>query len=268
MDPTPAESTTPEPDGNLNEDAPSESVGDETPRTGGPTTSPVPIPGALWVALLSLSACFASLIQVLLKRPDHGFFILTLTFVVCGAAVFLDVATRSIPNVLTYPAILLGLGINVIAAPVLSTAGADTAVRWLGVPSWTDALVGFAVCTVFAMVSFAMRGLGGGDAKLVMALGALIGLPQATATIFHALLIAAVLGLVNWAARGSLIPRLQVVTQNLLSALFSDSRFRDAYPFSKSEAPFALSLFLGLIVAQFIRLHAVLVDSVIQASNR
>lgn len=223
--------------------------------------SPVKIPGALWVVLLSMSAALASLIQVALKRPDEGVFVLTLTFAICGAAVFLDVATRSIPNALTYPAILLGLVINLCVTPGLALMEAHTAVRWLGSPGATGALVGFGVCTVFAMISFAMRGLGGGDAKLVMAIGALLGLSQATAVLFHALLIAAAIGLINWAARGTLIPRLQVVTQNVLSALFTDTRFRDAYPFAKSEAPFALSIFLGLILAQFIRLHSTLMDT-------
>lgn len=238
--------------------------GKKDERPNDPQASPVDVNGTFWVVLISLCAAAASLVQVALEQPERGYFVLSLTMGVCGAAVFLDVATRSIPNKLTVPAILLGLSINCLLSPVLVAAEVPEAVSWLGSPLTVDSLMGFGVCTAFVMVSFAMRGLGGGDAKLVMAFGALLGLSEVTAVLFHALLIAAVIGVVNWAVRGTLIARLQIVTQNLMMAAFSDSKFKGSVKFTKKEAPFGLSLFLGLILAQRVQLHHTLIDAVIE----
>lgn len=229
--------------------------------------SPIQVPPALWVLLLSLSAALASLLQVALKRPEQGLFVLTLTFAVCAVALVMDISTRSIPNGLTYPALLLGVALNGLLAPALRQLDASSALAWLGAPDFVETATGFAICAAFALVSFAVRGLGGGDAKLVIALGALLGRSMAIAVLFHALLIAAVIGLVNWIARGSLIPRLQVLTQNLVAAMFSNAKVRDAYPFSPTEAPFALSIFLGLVLAQFVQLHALLMGRLVPVSG-
>lgn len=213
-----------------------------------------------WVVGLFVAALIASLLQIALQTPTRGYFLLVLCFLVTGVAAIFDVATRSIPNRLTYPAIVIGLLVNG-GVPALDAAfGWDVAVIWTGATGLRDAMLGFSVCAAIGLVSFVARGLGGGDAKLVFAVGAILGLSGAVPVLFNCLLIAAVIGLVNLAIGGSLVARLQVMSGRLLAALITRKGLREVYPFRGTEAPFALSLFLGLVLAQFVELHRVLLS--------
>lgn len=218
-----------------------------------------------WVLGVCVAAVAAAGLQIGLGVRDQGFFLLALTFLVCAVAAWVDVATRRIPNLLTYPALVLGLVLNVLLAPVLRVAGADVAVVWLGATETaTSALLGFGLCAFLGVVSFIVRGLGGGDVKLIAALGALLGLGTVVGVLFNALLFAGVIGLVNWALQGTLVPRLQVVATNLLATLVTRDGAKDIYPFGRSEAPFGLAVLLGLLLAEVfgIRLHTLLVLAV------
>ncbi len=211
-----------------------------------------------WVVGLFVSALLASLLQIVLQTPTRGYFLLVFCFLVTGVAMMFDVATRTIPNRLTYPAILIGLFVNGILPPVLGAAGADVAVIWTGASGFHDTMLGFSLCAVIGLVSFIARGLGGGDVKLVVALGAILGLSGVVPVLFNCLVIAAIIGLLNLAVRGTLVPRLQVTAGRLLAALVTRKGMREVYPFRPTEAPFALSLLLGLVLAQFVALHRIL----------
>jgi prepilin peptidase CpaA len=80
--------------------------------------------------------------------------------VVAGVACFCDLRTRRIPNVLTLGAAGAGFVYH------LSTGGAGA----LG-----HSALGWLIGVLVFIVPFALRGLGGGDVKLVGALGAWIG---------------------------------------------------------------------------------------------
>jgi len=213
-------------------------------------------PWAWWLAGLAVTAALASGIMVARGQREHGCFVLTLTFVLCATAAWLDVATRRIPNVLTYPAILLGLFLNLGAPFLLRWLGADTALTWLGGPHPLDAGFGFAVAAGIGIVSFLCRGLGGGDVKLLGAMGALLGLWSFLPVFFNAIAIAAVIGLTNWAFKGTLVPRLQVLAGNLFAAVVTGESLKGVYPFGRSESPFGLALLLGLALAPFAQVHA------------
>jgi len=91
---------------------------------------------------------------------------------VVAAAV--DVRSRRIPNVLTFPGLVLALALRV-------TMGAD---------ALASGLAGAAVGLGLGFVLFAVGALGGGDGKLMMALWALIGFER----ILPALLAMAIAG--------------------------------------------------------------------------
>lgn len=214
-----------------------------------------------WVAALFIAAMLASLIQIVGQRTDRGFFLLCLSFcVVAGAALF-DVATRRVPNLLTYPALLLGLGLNLVLGTVLSFTGPKVALLWLGSSVSTggasDAFFGFALCAVIGIVSFMARGLGGGDVKLLAAVGAMLGLDAMVPVLFNTLFIAAVIGVANLAFRGELMARAQGLMINVLTYIVTQGRDRNIYPFRKTEAPFVLSLLLAMALSQFVALHEV-----------
>jgi prepilin peptidase CpaA len=213
-----------------------------------------------WVVAVSMAAVIASGLQIWSGQTERGFYLLTLCFLVCGWAAWIDVATRRIPNVLTYPAVLLGLALNALLPPVLHSSGADVAVVWLGATGFQDAMLGFGLCAVIGIVSFMARGLGGGDVKLLAAVGAMLGLQAVIAVLFNTLLVAALIGVINWAARGTLLARTQVFAGNMLMIAVTRRRMENVYPFKRTEAPFGLALLIGLTLAQFVAIHRVLLS--------
>ena len=89
---------------------------------------------------------------VLLSAP------LTILFV--AVCIVSDVRTRRIPNVLTGPALLAGIALNA------------------GIGGWSGlqgSLAGMAVAMVVLIGPFALGGIGGGDVKMMAAVGALLG---------------------------------------------------------------------------------------------
>ena len=81
-------------------------------------------------------------------------------FVVVSLAVYTDLRWRKISNKLTIPAIAAGIVLNTIC------------LSWYGLLS---SLAGFAIGIAVFIIPFALRGMGGGDVKLMGALGALLG---------------------------------------------------------------------------------------------
>jgi Flp pilus assembly protein protease CpaA len=140
---------------------------------------------------------------------------------------------------------------------------ADVAVVWLGATGFRDGMLGFGLCALIGIISFIARGIGGGDTKLLAAVGAMLGLAAVTPVLFNTLLIAAVIGLLNWALNGTLVPRMQVVATNLLITFVTKRDLKDVYPFGRTEAPFGLSLLLGLASAQFVAVHELLLKNLL-----
>ncbi len=205
----------------------------------------------LWFVGISLAAMVASVVQMAAGLAEQGLFLVTLCFGICAIAAWLDVATRRIPNLLTYPALLLGIGANLVVAPLLGAADLDVAVLWIGAAGPGDALLGFSLCAGIGIVSFAARGLGGGDVKLLAAVGALLGFQAVVPVLLNTLLVALVIGLGNWALRGTLVPRMQVIAGNVLMAVVT-RKPGPVYPFRGTEAPFGLALLIGLVLSPLV----------------
>jgi prepilin peptidase CpaA len=145
-----------------------------------------------------------------------------------------DIRYRKIPNWATLPAIVLGLGINGLHY------------GWGGMKaSGIGFLVGFAAF----LVLFVLGWMGGGDVKLMAAVGALKGYPFVTSALFYSLLVGVVIGLamVIWNRRtvrtfrnlfyvvGSRISRL-IPRQNII-------------PQETQKMPFGLAIVLGTVLA-------------------
>ena len=103
-----------------------------------------------------------------------------------------DVRSRRIPNWLTVGGMIAGLAVR----------------AWLGPGPMVSGLLGVALAAVLALPFFAAGALGGGDAKLLMAVGAFMG----PADLARASLVIAVVGglvaLVEAGRRGVLLPTL------------------------------------------------------------
>ena len=210
---------------------------------------------ATWILALSMAAVGAAALQYSSNQAEYGFFLLSLCFVVVFGATWSDVATRRIPNALTYPAILLGLALNGALPLLLAKLDLKTAEVFLGASGSIDCIQGFGLCAAIGIVSFMARGLGGGDVKLLAAVGALMGFHSVVAVLFNTLIVAALIGVINWSVRGTLMRRLQSFTHAIYFSVIMQADMRTVYRFRPTESPFALSLLIGLVGAQFVALH-------------
>ena len=107
--------------------------------------------------------------------------------VVLVAAAIDDVRTSKIHNWITYPAVLAGL------VGHCCYGGVDLHGRQLG---FDGALIGLAVGFGPMFIAWRAGGVGGGDAKLMGAVGALVGWEFALASLFYGFVIAGVMALV------------------------------------------------------------------------
>jgi len=102
-------------------------------------------------------------------------------FAIAGSACWFDVRTRRIPNSLTFPAAALGL---------------VTATLAHGMQGAMSSGAGLLVGLVMFLPLFLLKGLGGGDVKLMGALGAWLGTSLILSVAFYTSLAGGVLALV------------------------------------------------------------------------
>lgn len=116
------------------------------------------------------------------------------------AACIVDVRTQRIPNVLTFGAALGGLVIQILAS------GLDGALT---------AASGWLVGALLFLPFFALGGMGGGDVKLLAALGAWLGPREVLWLAAYSAIAGGVLGVIVAVARGYLLTALR----NMLAML-------------------------------------------------
>ena len=147
-----------------------------------------------------------------------------------------DVRTRTIPNLITFPALLLGIAAH---AALAGTAGL------------ASSLAGLALAGGVLLPGWLFRWMGGGDVKLMAAVGAWLAWPQAVIAVLAslvmggaiALIVAVRRGLVRQALTGAaLIGASTVVRPGGLPPVTTGVRF-----------PFALAVFAGSIIALWLR---------------
>lgn len=223
-----------------------------TGESAAPTRGGLPVWG-WWAIGFATVGIASALVQFSSGMTDRGFYLPVGGFVLALMAAVFDAGTRRIPNVLTYPALLFGLGIHAIVVPIFALIDADTQIVWLGTKGARDGLLGFALCAIIGIVSLSAGGMGGGDVKLLAALGAVMGLAAIIPVLFNALAIGALVGIVNWLLRGEPVRALQRVSLRalLLATDHPVPAGQPIYKFKHNEAPFCLSVFLGVLTAPF-----------------
>lgn len=241
------------------EDSPSAAECDPVALTGGRWRQAV----FLWAGALGVCALLATLLQMAYSGGDGdgGYFVIVCLYALCGAAAFSDAALRRIPNSFNYTALVLALLLNMFVAPLCELLDWTGASLWIGANygQWggvaLESLKGFGLCLLVGVVSFAARGLGGGDVKLLAALGALAGWSLTISILLNTLLVAAALGVVNllcggYPVRGLQAAALWAYRRVVAGATPEPQRFR------RTESPFCLSLLLGLALLPVVNLHA------------
>ena len=106
-----------------------------------------------------------------------------------GAAAAMDVAWRRIPNWLTLTGLVVALGLRAMDG---------------GGPAVLQGLAGAGMGLALSFPLFALGGMGGGDVKLITAVGAFLGPLQLTYALLATALIGGLMALVVAARRGAL----------------------------------------------------------------
>ena len=172
-----------------------------------------------------------------------------LTVAMVAIAVYTDVRMGKIYNGLTAPCAALGLVLNAVGGGIGSGFGGV-------LDGVTHSLLGIAVGTaLFAISSIFGRILGGGDVKLLMAVGAIQGAQFLLWTIVAMAIIGGILavGLSLWQRSLSTTLKRMVasVTMRLFAGVPAD--VADATP--TGRLPYAIPIALGSLVSLYVSLY-------------
>ena len=154
------------------------------------------------------------------------------------AASVTELKAGKIYNWLTYPAILAGLAFGAVRGAV------EAGSAWDG---FVNHALGFALAFGVLFLAYLLGGMGGGDVKLMGAVGAFLGWPAALYATFYSFLVGAALGLVLMVWRGqtrSVLRRLGVAIRLLP---VPGVRPEEAIPPGSLQVPFGLAACIGSV---------------------
>ena len=157
------------------------------------------------------------------------------------AAAVIDLRRGLVPNYLTLPAVIAGLVGHTLVGGLYGASDSQA----LGL---YGALAGLAVGFVPMFVAWRMGGVGGGDVKLMAAVGALTGWRFALSALFFGLLAAAIMALLVMARKGVVKQTLLRVWHCLLLALAVRKPF-DPTTAQSPKVPVAVAFCVGSAAA-------------------
>jgi prepilin peptidase CpaA len=168
------------------------------------------------------------------------------------AAAILDIRSRRIPNVLTGPLVVTGLLYGLFCAGLGGLGQAAAACLVVALP--------YVLLFVFA-------GGGAGDAKMMGALGAWLGVPAGVVVLVAVAATGGVLGLLNLAARRQLVARLRRIGASFYVMLLALCSGRKGWDLVKPDLeepasqagvdgttalPYGPSIFVGVCIAAYL----------------
>ena len=151
---------------------------------------------------------------------------------ITALAAVVDLRSGRIPNAITYPALLLGLALGF----------------WPGAEVGIEArLAGLAIAFLPSLALFLARALGGGDVKLLAAVGALVGTPAIYAVLFWAIVAGSIIAIGLLVARGRVTETLQGLAAVVISA--RERSVPTIVPAMDLRFPFGTAIFAGVVCA-------------------
>lgn len=188
---------------------------------------------------------------VLLFRPDVRSFrlingagvMLSLTtsvvlIIAVTIAAISDVLSRRIPNVLTLGAVVIALSLHAV----------------IGFDAFLHGLLGAGLALLVMLPLFAMRGVGGGDAKLLIMVGAFLGPKGFFLALLATALVGGAMSLIAAARQGVLLPAL-FNTRGLLRWVFTLGRQGERTTLLSPgvvSVPYGVAIAIGSVAALYL----------------
>lgn len=125
--------------------------------------------------------------------------------IACGVvsiAAITDLRSRTIPNAVTYSALLVGALVAILSGNMAS------------------AFAGFAIASASALILFGAQSMGGGDAKLIAAIGLLVGYPLVLDLLFFAVVFGAAWAVFVLIIKGAVWSTLKELAQLIRSLMY------------------------------------------------
>jgi prepilin peptidase CpaA len=148
-----------------------------------------------------------------------------------------DIRRGKAYNWLTYPAIVVGLAMG-------AAEGAATGSAWDGL---TNHIMGFGIGFGVLFAAYVLGGMGGGDVKLMAAVGAFVGSPAALHAVMYSFLVGAALGLVLVVWRGQARESLRRLGRAIRILPLPTVTMDEAVPTSTLQVPFAFAVCVGTL---------------------
>lgn len=164
---------------------------------------------------------------------DQSLYIAFGSVLVGTIAVFSDLKYRKIPNWLTFPAMLLGIILNLV----------------INDQAWYFSIYGLLAGFLMFLLPFMLGGVGAGDVKLLMALGAFLGIKTTVWVGLYGGIAGGVLSLTAIIFREGILKAKRMLISLVISIWDKDFREMLFIPdrTSKSSIPYGLAIFIGLI---------------------
>lgn len=170
----------------------------------------------------------------------HPFLVAAVAVTAVGGAI--DLRTGQIPNALTLGAIALGLGAHAVTGVV--EAGLWGATTGFGV-----AALGGLLCGLAPLLLFSLGAMGGGDVKLLVALGVLVGPMVGLEAELYAYVAAALFAPLRLAYEGKLLATLGNTLALVVNPLRPKDKRKALPPEMLSEMRFGPAIFAGALAA-------------------
>jgi prepilin peptidase CpaA len=167
--------------------------------------------------------------------------IIGITVVFLGACALTDLRTRRIPNVLSVSGLVAGLVLNAF-------------IGGLGALGGSLAAAGLMLAILF--VPFALGGIGGGDVKMMTAVGALLGIEFSFAALALGMILGGIVMVIHLIRLGRLREKLTSVRTRVTGALLTRSLSPLRISAEDSETialPYSVPLGVGTIAVLAVR---------------
>jgi len=162
-----------------------------------------------------------------------------------GGGIWWDLRERRVPNALTGTGLLLGLTLGALG----------------GTGAFFSALGGAVLCFLVSLPVFLVGGLGGGDVKLLAAVGSLLGLGKLPVALLAIALVGGLMAAAEVIRQGAV--RRTARNISLILATFGPESFTRWKDRSSGEAltvgaanavtiPYAVAISVGAVAAQFL----------------